>query len=39
VLARRLVKDCRLLNWDQQGTYRSLFDRVLLTAHERIDEP
>ncbi len=39
VLAGRLMKDFRLLRWGEKGSSRSMFDRMLLTAHERIDEP
>jgi AmiR/NasT family two-component response regulator len=37
-LAERLMKDFRLLHMGQKGSTRSMFDRMLLTAHERINE-
>jgi AmiR/NasT family two-component response regulator len=39
MLAERLMKDFRLLLWGEKGSSRSMFDRMLLTAHERINEP
>ena len=38
-LAERLMKDFRLLHWGEKGSSRSMFDRMLLTAHERVNEP
>ncbi|WP_123028579.1 ANTAR domain-containing protein [Mycolicibacterium stellerae] len=38
-LAGRLMKDFRLLHWSDKRSSRLMFDRMLLTAHERLSEP
>jgi ANTAR domain-containing protein len=39
VLSERLMKDFRFLHWRHEDASRAMFDRMFLTAHERIDEP